>query len=198
MYSFMKKEDYNPPDGEGRDFGNYYYFKNALSNEEIEAIKSIAEDYPMERGTAGGAVRQGYRKSKIRWIPRVDATIWLYDKIGDMVKKANKIWGFDLTGFGEDLQFGEYNSEDRGYYDWHLDLGPESIWRKISLSIQLTDPETYEGGDLQFHKSQKYVTAPKEKGTVILFPSYLCHRVTPVTKGVRHSLVTWITGPPYR
>lgn len=194
----MKREDYNAPDGQERDFGNYYYFKNALCDQEIEVIKSIAENYPMQSGTAGGKVRQGYRKSKICWLPKNEETSWLYEKVGDMVKKANKIWGFDVTGFGEDFQFGEYNSEDNGYYDWHLDLGPESIWRKISLSIQLTDPETYEGGDLQFHKSQNYVTAPKEKGTIILFPSYLCHRVTPVTKGVRHSLVTWITGPPYR
>ena len=194
----MKREDYNPPDGQERDFGNYYYFENALCDEEIEVIKNIAKNYPMQSGTAGGKVRQGYRKSKICWLPKNEETLWLYEKVGDMVKKANKIWGFDITGFGEDFQFGEYNSQDNGYYDWHLDLGPESIWRKISLSIQLTDPKTYEGGDLQFHKSQNYTTAPKEKGTIILFPSYLCHRVTPVTKGVRHSLVTWITGPPYR
>jgi len=191
----MTREDYEEED---RDYGNYYYFKDAVCDEEIEVIKSIAEKYPMKSGTAGGKVREGYRKSKICWLPKNEETLWLYEKIGELVKKANKIWKFDLTGFGEEFQFGEYNSEDKGSYDWHLDLGPESIWRKISLSIQLTDPETYEGGELQFHKSQNIVNAPKEKGTIILFPSYLCHRVTPVTKGVRHSLVTWITGPPYR
>ena len=195
----MKREDYNPPQGETRDYGNYYYFDDALSDQEIELVKEIANKYPMSSGTAGGKVREGYRKSKICWLPKKNAeTKWLYDKLGELVKKANKIWGFDITGFGEDLQFGEYNSSDRGYYDWHLDIGTDSVWRKISISVQLSDPETYEGGDLQFHKSQHIVTAPRNKGAVILFPSYLCHRVTPVTKGVRHSLVTWITGPSYR
>lgn len=198
MYSFMKREDYNPPAGVEKDFSNYYYFKDVLSDEQIELIKRIAKRYPMSSGTAGGAVRKGYRKSKICWLPKNKETMWLYEKLGDLVKKANKLWEFDITGFGEDLQFGEYNSEDKGYYDWHLDIGTDSLWRKISMSIQLSDPDSYEGGDLQFHKSQDINTAPRDKGAIIFFPSFLCHRVTPVTKGVRHSLVTWITGPSYR
>ena len=198
MYSFMRREDYCPPEGESRCYDNYYYFDRELKDEEIERVKKLASKYPMQSGTAGGAVKEGYRKSKICWLPKNNDTIWLYDRLGDLVKKANKVWGFDITGFGEDLQYGEYNSEDQGYYDWHLDVGENASWRKISMSIQLSDPETYEGGELQFHKSQNYITAPKDKGTIIFFPSYLCHKVTPVTKGVRHSLVTWITGPGFK
>ena len=77
-------------------------------------------------------------------------------------------------------------------------MGKNSNWRKISISVQLDDENDYMGGDLQFYTKQTLTNAPRKKGTVIMFPSYLLHRVTPVVKGVRHSLVTWISGPPFR
>ena len=197
MTYIYNKEDYRTENRE-IDFCNYYYFTDSFSDYEIEKIKKLGEKYPSEKGQAGGEIRDGYRKSKISWIPYNRESAWIYDRIRPKLIQANKIWNFDLHNFGEALQYGEYNSKDKGNYDWHLDVGDENPWRKISMSIQLSDPNDYEGGDLQFHKSKDVDTAPKEKGTIIFFPSFLCHRVTPVTKGVRHSLVTWITGPPYR
>jgi len=64
--------------------------------------------------------------------------------------------------------------------------------------MQLSDPDEYEGGDLQFMFNQKIVSAPREKGTIIVFPSFMMHRVTPITKGVRKSIAGWVAGPPYR
>ena len=66
------------------------------------------------------------------------------------------------------------------------------------MSIQLTDPSEYEGGELQLKSKNSITTVSKKKGTIIFFPSFMLHRVTPVTKGVRHSLVGWITGPPFK
>ncbi|MCK6649860.1 MAG: 2OG-Fe(II) oxygenase, partial [Bacteroidia bacterium] len=70
--------------------------------------------------------------------------------------------------------------------------------RKLSISVQLSDAVEYEGGELQFMINQNIVTAPKEKGTAIIFPSFALHRVLPVTKGNRMSIVGWIAGPAYR
>ncbi|MFT7073376.1 MAG: PKHD-type hydroxylase [Patiriisocius sp.] len=66
------------------------------------------------------------------------------------------------------------------------------------MTIQLSDPNDYEGGDLRFMINKEIVNAPKEKGTIIIFPSFIMHRVTPITKGTRQSIVGWVSGPPYR
>lgn len=107
------------------------------------------------------------------------------------------MWKFNVIGFGEDIQISEYNEEDNGHYDWHMDVGELSPYRKISISVQLSDPKPYEGGDLLIFNSKNYKKLPNSKGTAILFPSYLLHKVTKVTKGTRKSLVIWITGKPF-
>jgi PKHD-type hydroxylase len=85
------------------------------------------------------------------------------------------------------------------FFDWHLDFGPgESSKRKLSMTIQLSDPSEYEGGDLQFMINQNIVSASREKGIIVIFPSFILHRVTPITKGTRQSIVGWVSGPPYR
>ena len=90
-------------------------------------------------------------------------------------------------------------TEGNGFFEWHMDFGAGNISnRKLSITVQLSDPEEYEGGELQFMINQNIITAPKEKGTAIIFPSFALHRVTPVTSGVRKSIVGWIGGPPYK
>ena len=103
--------------------------------------------------------------------------------------------------FLEDLQFSEYTEERGGFYAKHYDSGQKKSLdnyvdvRKLSFTIQLTDENEYEGGELIFHidkKEKKKKKAPKSKGTIIFFESDILHEVTPVTKGVRHSLVSWV------
>ena len=96
--------------------------------------------------------------------PINEETKWLYNKIAKQVREANKIWGFDIIGFGEDIQIGTYTAENTGHYDWHLDIGKDSNFRKISVSDQLSDPNDYQGGELQFYTKRKITIAPKEKG----------------------------------
>ena len=108
------------------------------------------------------------------------------------------MWNFDIVGFGEGLQVGTYISDNNGHYDWHIDCDSSTSFRKISMSIQLSDPNDYEGGELQLFTKKTITTLPKDKGTIIFFPSFLLHRVTPVTKGKRISLVAWITGPQFK
>ena len=94
----------------------------------------------------------------------------------------------------ENLQFLLYTASDQGFYDWHLDRGVygSSAKRKLSMTVQLTDG--YEGGQLDVMTGRSFVSLPKQAGVVSLFPSYMLHRVTPVTKGTREAIVLWFTG----
>ena len=150
-----------------------------------------------EIGVVGGRV---YRKSVIVFLPKSEKFLWVYKKIGEHIKEINdNHYKFDLYGMMEDLQYGEYDSTYKGFYDWHMDLGSGNInKRKISISIQLSEPEDYEGGELEFQIGRSIQTAPKSRGTGIIFPSFFCHKVNPVTKGVRKSLVLWISGPTFK
>ena len=115
-----------------------------------------------------------------------------------MLRLNTQFYRFALTGL-ENLQYTVYDGKEGGHYDWHIDYGRNSHKpRKISLSVQLSDPSHYEDCDLQFQIGSGVTTAPRTRGTVIAFPSFFLHRVTPVTAGVRKSLVLWATGPEFR
>lgn len=114
-----------------------------------------------------------------------------------LAQAVNRNYRFDLTGFHEAIQFMVYRDRDGGHFGWHLDVGPP-VPRKLSLTLQLTDPARYEGGDLQFFTGDMVRTAPRERGMAIGFPSYMVHQVTPVTSGIRKSIVAWVTGPQLR
>jgi PKHD-type hydroxylase len=95
------------------------------------------------------------------------------------------------------LQFTRYQAPGE-HYEWHIDRGMQTGTRKLSLSLQLSDPDDYEGGDLEMWFGGEPTKASRERGMMTFFPSYVMHRVTPVTKGVRYSLVCWISGPPFK
>jgi PKHD-type hydroxylase len=108
------------------------------------------------------------------------------------------MWKFDVHSIVDSIQYTEY-PHGNGHYDWHIDIGPASInHRKISIVVQLSDPEEYEGGELEIWSGATPVTIPKKKGNIVIFPSFLMHRVTPVTKGLRKSLVLWVGGGSYK
>jgi PKHD-type hydroxylase len=177
---------------------NYYYFENSLTNEEIDNIINISQKYDTKDGTINNIVNTSYRNSKIKWLPLNDETEFIYKKIFDLTQIANKnMWNFNISFFKEDLQLSEYSDEYEGHYDWHMDFGENVSTRKLSITIQLNDPEEYEGGELNFQIHRNIIKAPNKKGTVIVFPSFLLHKVTKVTKGTRRSLVCWIHGPPF-
>jgi len=166
-------------------------------------IKQALTIEPIEATTFGNV--PGLRKSKVRWIKRVDpAWDWLFRDIEFVCRRANVAFGFDINMFHE-IQFTEYNAEDKGHYGWHEDLTwvpkPEvESQRKLSFIMQLSDSSDYEGGDLELQITEENPLKEhiRAKGTTMVFPSFLKHRVTPVTKGTRHSLVTWYEGPPFR
>ncbi len=178
---------------------NYYWFKEGFSLNEIESIKNISLDYSFSKATTVSSNPDGeVRKSQIKWLPINSKTNWIYDKIINMAIEANSIWKFNLYSVIDSIQYTEYY-EGGGQYDWHVDIGPKHIsHRKVSITIQLSDSNEYEGGELELWTGNGCCTMPRGKGVSTFFPSFTMHRVTPVTKGTRKSLVLWIGGEHYK
>ena len=125
----------------------------------------------------------------------------LFSKLTEVLVNANQsFFGYDIFDI-EAAQFSTYSSEYKGFYTKHIDTMMNSSAtgvRKLSFSVQLSPPDSYEGGDLLLHTDDPPIQAPKEIGSVIIFPSFTLHEVTPVTEGVRYSLVGWVTGPAWK
>lgn len=180
----------------------YYWFENGFTEEEVDLIIANSSEYQSKDGTIIGnqeEVEASIRKSKVKWLPNTPEWSWVYDKLGVMATEANSaLWKFDLHSIIDDIQFTEYEAGG-GHYDWHLDIGPDTIsHRKISIVVQLSDTEEYVGGDLQMMPGNYSFSVPRKKGAVALFPSFILHKVTPVTEGLRRSLVLWVGGNHYK
>lgn len=179
-------------------FVQFVSLQDFLKSDDISRIKdfwneAVAKEAKIEKGI----INHDIRKSNVVSIDPENEG-WIYDKLGTacILVNANK-YKFNILGFQSKLQLTTYNTGD--FYGWHMDSGRgRNSIRKLSITIQLSDPDEYDGGELQFLSAKKEINAPKEKGTAIVFPSYVYHRVQPVIRGTRKSLVGWIAGPPYR
>ena len=170
--------------------------------EQEKPKKEFTLDYHIKNTERGIVPRK--RSTKIKWIFLEKEIEWLFKKLVDKIRQVNQD-NFDLQlKFVENLQFSEYNEKDNGFYDKHNDSGRAGSLhnfvdiRKLSFTIQLTDESEYTGGELILYPEGDKCVAPKKKGTIIFFESNISHEVTPVTKGVRHSLVSWVQGPNIR
>ena len=138
------------------------------------------------------------RVTTMSWIPFKEM-VEMYKQIEiTMLKANNNHFGFEGMQLNEPGQFTHYPVG--GFYDWHMDneiLGKhQPPVRKISMTLLLSDPSTFDGGELEFmHKGKK---AKLKQGQAIFFASWLQHRVKPVTRGERSSLVMWFGGPPFK
>ena len=185
------------------DLQNWYYFTKGFTKEELDKIEQDVANLPYQAGTTAGGNTE-VRSSKIKWVPQTNDWFWLYEKLSDYAVQANfALWNFDLHAIPEQIQYTEYYATEKGHYDWHADIGPGLLSkRKISITVQLSEPDSYEGGDLELFTggSMKgpFPTAKREAGLVFVFPSFMMHRVTPVTKGVRKSFVIWLGGSHYK
>lgn len=147
------------------------------------------------------------RDSATAWIPPSEESDWIFRRLAAVAERANRHYRFDLTGFEEDLQFTSYDRPG-SHYTWHQDgLDGPVAHRKLSVVVQLTDPAEYRGGALEFlevaedydpDRRAAHVAATSRLGCAVVFPSFEFHRVLPLVAGVRHSLVAWVSGPPFR
>src|SRR6056300_740021 len=173
----------------------YWYFQSAIPERICDDIVRYGKEQKKEMALTGNANRDNLTKLELKNIQKK--------------RKSDFVWDWS-----ESCQFTEYKKGQ--YYDWHCDSyeepynNPENAnthgkLRKLSMTVSLTDPDEYEGGDLEFdfrntdEGSQPRICEEiRKKGSVIIFPSFVWHRVKPVTKGIRHSLVCWNLGYPFR
>ena len=158
-----------------------------------------------------GAENPELRQNIIKWIEPAQGqrahAIW--QQVDMVINQASReFFGFDTwVGGTEAIQYTEYNyneeDEIKDHYDWHIDSAlrtPMPFDRKVSFSLQLTSDDEYKGCDLQFNTGDMVEPNPiaRQRGTLIMFPSFLTHRVTPITGGTRKALVGWCRGPKLR
>jgi len=184
---------------------NYYWYKEGFSKEELNKIYEGVDRLPFNDATVFGSdnpeIIKKIRSSSVKWIPKNDEWMWLYEKLMDMAATANnEVWKFNLISANEFIQYTEYYDTQEGHYDWHQDIGPGiGSQRKVSITVQLSEANEYEGGDLEMWSGGDNVAiAERGAGVVFIFPSYMMHRVTKVTKGTRRSFVLWVGGDHYR
>jgi PKHD-type hydroxylase len=184
---------------------HYYYFEDIFTDEELDYIIQWGELTNLSDAEVGGGedglhIVPEIRRSKVGWIDISNETKWIFDRLAAASIEANveMNWNFDLIGFGDTLQYTQYFGEDEGHYSWHADIGPGVSHRKLSIIVQLSDEEDYEGGDINLKIGSRDLDLPKKRGGVIVFPSFILHRVLPVIEGNRKSLVAWISGPNYK
>lgn len=193
-----------PKHSPGKD--THAYWENFLSEEDINYL---IEQSKNETGQAciGGAnnesvINAAIRTTDISWVNLNDENMRLWEKISEAVSKVNaQFFKFDLSGFYEPMQIGTYKAESGGHYDWHIDASNTDMNtpRKLSMVMSLSDPSEFEGGELLIKTNRDTpISLELKKGRAWFFPSYVLHKVTPVTKGVRKSLVIWIGGPEFK
>jgi PKHD-type hydroxylase len=174
----------------------YAFWKNAFSKEECQTIINIAKNKGLIKGKTKS--ESDVRDSKISWLYAIDGIDWVFRRVTNITLNLNeRFFQFDLFGLNEGFQFTNYTAPS-GKYGKHIDRAMNIPVRKLSISIQLTNPDEYKGGELYLYDDDKGTLMDKEQGTLIIFPSYILHEVMPITKGERNSLVTWVTGEQFK
>ena len=193
---------------------DYWFFEEALSKKQCNEILKLKEKNKFKEAVVGekDELIKKDRTSDIFWTSEP----FIYEYIRPYVHTANQNagWNFDYD-YAEAAQFTEYGKG--GYFNWHRDAFSKP-WnqpeypnvhgkiRKLSVTVTLSEPNNYEGGDLEFaflhpKKEKKEIVTQEQfrkKGSIIVFPSFVWHRITPITKGTRNSLVIWWLGLPFR
>ena len=205
----------------------YWYFKSALTPKFCDDVIAYANEQKEVMARTGGYLNKKLNKQEVLDLKRKRnsdlvwlSEPWIYKEIHPYVHEANRLagWNFEWD-WTESCQFTKYKLNQ--YYDWHCDSfgkifdSPNDInvngkIRKLSMTCQLTDGSEYQGGELEFdfrnydpnmRDESKHLRKANEilsKGSIIVFPSDVWHRVKPVTSGTRYSLVAWHLGRPFR
>jgi PKHD-type hydroxylase len=179
----------------------FAWWEGAFTDQELDWLQQKAKSATQDAEVGmrnGDGIHKNIRRSQVSWMENNPNTKWVFEKLALVASQINaEHFRFDLTGFGESLQLTHYDQSENGMYGWHQDYGT-GISRKLSMTLQLTDPSEYEGGNLQMSVSGDPQNVRKQRGLVAVFPSYVLHQVTPVTQGSRQSLVAWVSGPPFK
>ena len=200
----------------------YWYFQSVLDNDFCDQVIKHANTQKDTIAVTGkfGKKKRLSKNDKNNLRKQRDSNVvwlndrWIYDRIVPYINMANKNadWNFQ-TDWCESIQFTKYKLNQ--FYDWHCDPSDTPYQnqnenfngkiRKLSATVQLSDPKNYKGGDFELQprttdkaNHKKVIKEIKPRGSILVFPSHLWHRVKPVTKGIRYSLVIWNLGYPFK
>jgi PKHD-type hydroxylase len=181
----------------------FVWWDNGFTSDELDWLQTRAanaENQAQVQGNPEASQLEHIRRSRVSWLEHNAESDWFFKKLAHIAASLNsQYYRFDVTGFAEPLQLTNYDCSDKGTYVWHRDGGGKrTVCRKLSLVLQLSEPEQYEGGELQLMTSAIPITVQKKRGLLAAFPSYTLHQVSPVTSGNRQSLVAWASGPAFK
>lgn len=203
-----KKEDFYsapfvfPPNFNPHEEIEYAWRDDVFTKEELKKIISLEKELSFSDATTGTSVLNdsSIRQTKVSWVQNNIDNYYIYSKLCNTAVILNSIYfQFDLHGYNESLQYSIYE-EGIGHYTWHYDMGTvfNSPPRKLTTILMLSDHREYSGGDLEIYNERSPKKLEKVFGRVYVFPSYIYHRVTPVTKGTRRTLVGWVCGNRFK
>ena len=177
----------------------WQYWRGGLAENVCNSLIQRAENkYPLQEAETFGGHASDVRTSKIRFCTG-DADI--ENLLFNFVNQAAQIFGVSVNKKA-DIQYTEYHASEGGHYNWHHDINwnrDDGYDRKLSITVQLSHDNDYTGGDFTFNEVENpNASEVRQRGTVLIFPSYLQHKVSPVISGVRRSMVAWFEGPPWR
>jgi PKHD-type hydroxylase len=186
--------------------GLWCYFRDGLTEEYCDLVLNWSKTVPALKGKIGidGGLKENLsvRSSTIRFIQNHECKELdiVRDRLWLMMRQANNdFFQFNIHSL-DFMQVAEYHESYKGFYNKHQDtfwLNNSHKHRKLTCIVQLTDPDEYEGGDIELFDTHQYPpnNEIRRKGTVLFFPSFVYHQVNPVTKGKRESLTCWFEGP---
>ena len=162
----------------------------------IETGRSMESSGDLMPGAVDTGKGDQIRDVDVAFVMPDEDSRWVFERLAEVLAQANQdAFRFDLEGFRQGFQVSRYAAGQ--HYGWHLDIGPgPGARKKLSITLQLSDPSDYDGGDLEFRVPD--IAASRARGSMTVFPSWTVHRVSPVTRGERWSLVSWISGPRFR
>ena len=184
----------------------YVFYDNFLTKEQCELfIKQNNQKSKKSKATVGdNKLNKKIRDCYTSWIGIEDKSMWFYNElVGQTIKANQDYFKFDLWGLAEALQFTHYIAPNNFYHS-HIDMGLNQKTRKLSAVVMLSDPKNFSGGELclytgkNLNNKKDYIVIEPKQGRIVFFPSYLLHKVNPITKGERFSLVAWFTGPNFK
>lgn len=190
----------------------YICINDYFSEHELDQIEFLSKIKPLNRATIvsqqnGQIVSNApVRVSNNSFHEYNNENSWFFDKLNSAIEYINEsVYGFELYGY-KDYQYAEYDGSENGKYGPHMDLimtesKPRDLLdtRKLSLSLLLSEPEKdYAGGDFLIYEGGSPTKIELNKGSIVFFPSFMIHEVTPVKEGLRKSIVVWVEGPKFK
>lgn len=188
----------------GKDY--YAYWENFLTDEDMNFLLhhpswDAQQDALVGQTNDGGSVNKDIRRTKVGWLNFDQQNLHIWDKVSRVFAEVNsRFFHAHVTGCYEYMQMTAYYGQENGKYDWHMDMCPQDtlIPRKLAMVLMLSDSSEYEGGEFQIKVGEKNEVLETKKGRAWFMPSYILHRVTPVTKGVRKTAVVWAGGDQWK